>query len=74
MIDEFIVPPMTDDEHGTELCERWADWLALARMHFNRGDLKACKRAIKEAERYSVLALQCFFPPSHIRRGFCALN
>ena len=53
----------TDDEHGTELCERWADSLALARMHLNRGDLKACQRAIEEAERCSVLAWQCFFPP-----------
>jgi hypothetical protein len=66
MIDEFTAPPktlasMTDDEHGAELCERWADWLALARMHFNRGDLKACEQAIKEAERYSVLAWHSVF-------------
>lgn len=29
---------LTEDEHGTEMCERWADRLALARMHFARGD------------------------------------
>src|SRR6202044_4052343 len=47
---------LTEDEHGTEMCERWADRLALARMHFARGDLKACQREIDEAARYAALA------------------
>ena len=51
-----------EDEHGTEMCERWADRLALARMHFARGDLKACQREIDEAARYASLAWQHFFP------------
>ncbi len=53
---------LSDDEHGTEMCERWADRLALARMHFARGDLKACQREIDEAARYAALAWQHFFP------------
>ena len=53
---------LTEDEHGTEMCERWADRLALARMHFARGDLKACQREIDEAARYAALAWEHFFP------------
>ena len=53
---------LTDEEHGTEMCERWADRLALARMHFARGDLKACQREIDEAARYAALAWRLFFP------------
>ena len=48
---------LSDDEHGTEMCERWADRLALARMHFARGDLKACQREIDEAARYAAPSL-----------------
>jgi hypothetical protein len=54
---------LTDDEHGTELCERWADRLALARMHFARGDLKA----LPTGDRRSG-ALCGLNPAAHIRR------
>ena len=58
----FAAARLTEDERGTEMCERWADRLALARMHFARGDLKACQREIDEAARYAALAWQHFFP------------
>jgi len=45
---------LTNAELGTELCNAWADRVALAQMHFDRGDMVACQRAIDGANPYAV--------------------
>jgi hypothetical protein len=41
-------------ELGTELCQCWADRVALAKMQFERGDMVACQLAIDGANRYAI--------------------
>ena len=45
---------LTNAEIGTELCYAWADRVALAQMHFDRGDMIACQRAIDGVNAYAI--------------------
>jgi len=36
------------------LCDAWADRVALAQMHFDRGDMLACQWAIDGANAYTA--------------------
>jgi hypothetical protein len=45
---------LTNAEIGTELCNAWADRVAMAQMHFDRGDMIACQRAIDGFNAYAI--------------------
>ena len=45
---------LANAELGTELCQCWADRIALAKMQFERGDMIACHLAIDGAKRYAI--------------------
>jgi hypothetical protein len=39
---------------NAELCQCWIDRVALAKMQFDRGDMKVRQRAIRRAESYAI--------------------
>jgi hypothetical protein len=45
---------MTAAHWGTELCQCWADRVALAQSYFERGETAKCQEMIGEANRYAI--------------------
>jgi hypothetical protein len=45
---------LTNAERGTDLCQCWADRVALAKSYFDRGEMAKCQEMIAEANRYAI--------------------
>ena len=45
---------LANAELGTELCQCWADRVAVAKMQFGRGDMVACQLAIDGPNRHAI--------------------
>ena len=45
---------LTHADLGTDLCQCWADRVALAKSYFDRGEMAKCQEMISEANRYAI--------------------
>jgi len=45
---------ITNAELGTAMCAAWADRVALAIVHFDKGDMLGCQAHIDEANSYAI--------------------